>query len=57
MLNCRHLLAAAFLSLAGSAAIAIDPGDPDPLFAGDSPLEVTITAPMKTLLGERPNDT
>ena len=57
MLNCRNLLIAASLSFSAATAIAVEPGDPDPLFGDDSPLEIRITAPMKTLLGERPNDT
>ena len=57
MLNCRNLLSAALLILATATAIADEPGDPDPLFEDESPLEIRITAPMKTLLGERPNDT
>jgi hypothetical protein len=54
MLNCRNLLIAALLPFAALTASA---GDPDPLFAEESPVEITITGPMKTLLGERPNDT
>lgn len=57
MLNCRNLLIAALLPLAASTAIAVEPGEPDPLFGDDAPVEITITAPMKTLLGERPDDT
>jgi hypothetical protein len=57
MLNWRNLLIAALLPLATTGAIALEPADPDPLFRDDSLLEIRITAPMKTLLGERPNDT
>ena len=57
MLNWRKLLIAALLPLAATSAIALEPADPDPLFQDDSLLEIRITAPMKTLLGERPNDT
>ena len=57
MLNCRKLLFAAVLSSVATIAVALEPGDPDPLFADVSPIEITITGPMKTLLGERPNDT
>ena len=57
MLNWRKLLIAALLPLAATSAIALEPTDPDPLFQDDSLIEIRITAPMKTLLGERPNDT
>jgi hypothetical protein len=56
MLDCRKLLIAAALLLAIPAVFALEPGEPDPLFQDDSVLEITITAPMKALLGERPND-
>jgi hypothetical protein len=56
MLNCRKLLIVVAFVLATPIAIALESGDPDPLFQDDSVVEITITAPMKTLLGERPND-
>ena len=56
MPTCRKLLIAAALLLATPIAFALDPGAPDPLFQDDSVIAITITAPMKTLLGERPND-
>lgn len=56
MLNCRNLLLAILLSFAASLAVALEPGDPDPLFADDSPVEITITAPMKPLLRGRPDE-
>ena len=57
MLNCRKLLLAVLLPLAATNATAVESRDPDPLFRDHAPLEITITGPMKTLLGERPNDT
>jgi hypothetical protein len=56
MLNCRNLLLTILLSFAASLAVALEPGDPDPLFADDSPVEITITAPMKPLLRGRPDE-
>ncbi|MDH3757890.1 MAG: hypothetical protein OES93_08555 [Gammaproteobacteria bacterium] len=56
MLNCRILLVTTLLLLTASGAPALEPGDADRLFGTDIILGVTITAPMKTLLGERPND-
>jgi hypothetical protein len=56
MPNFRNLLIAIALLLASQIALALETGDPDPLFQDDSVIEITITAPMKTLLGERPND-
>jgi hypothetical protein len=56
MLNCRILLVTATLLLASPGAPASEPGGADRLFQSDEILEVSITAPMKTLLGERPND-
>ena len=56
MLNCRKLLTVVALMLATHVAYALDPGEPDPLFQDDSVIEIAITAPMDTLLGERPND-
>jgi len=55
MLNCRRLLTTAALLLAAQIAMAVEPGDPDPLFAENSVIEISITAPMKSLLGERPD--
>jgi hypothetical protein len=57
MLNCRKLLVVAVLSFATQAAIALEVGEPDPLFQDDGVIHITITAPIKTLLGERPNET
>ncbi len=56
MLNCRILLIVTYLILVAPGAPAQEPGDTDRLFRSDEILEVIITAPMKTLLGERPND-
>ncbi|MDH3849136.1 MAG: hypothetical protein OEV05_15220, partial [Gammaproteobacteria bacterium] len=56
MLNCRILLLAVLLSSAAATSFALEPGDPDPLFQNDTPIEVTITAPMKTLLRGRPDE-
>ena len=57
MLNCRKLLVVAVLSFSTRAAIAVEVGEPDPLFQDDGVIHITITAPIKTLLGERPNET
>jgi hypothetical protein len=56
MLDYRKLLIAAALLLAIQVAFALEPGEPDPLFQDDSVLEITITAPMKPLLGHRPDE-
>ena len=56
MLNSRYLLVASFLLLVASGARSLEPGDADRLFETDETLEISITAPMKTLLGERPDD-
>ena len=56
MLNRRNLLMAALLPLVATGPVAAGSGEADPLFADDAPVEISITAPMKTLLGERPND-
>ena len=56
MLNCRRFLFAAALLFVVPVAMALEPGEPDPLFQDDEILEISISAPMKTLLGERPND-
>ena len=56
MPNRRKLLTVFALLLATQIAYALESGKPDPLFQNDSVVEITITAPMKTLLGERPND-
>jgi hypothetical protein len=56
MLNCRNLLVAVLLSFAAAAAFALEPGAPDPLFQDDTPIEITITAPMKPLLRGRPDE-
>jgi len=56
MLNCRKLLFVAALLFAVPVAMALEPGEPDPLFQDDKILEISISAPMQTLLGERPND-
>ena len=56
MLNSRFLLVASFLLLVVSGARAQESDDADRLFETDEILEISITAPMKTLLGERPDD-
>jgi hypothetical protein len=56
MLNSRKLLTVVALMLATQVAYSLESGEPDPLFQDDSVIEIAITAPMKTLLGERPND-
>ena len=56
MLNCRILLLATTLLLLPPGVLAREPGEADRLFQSDKILEVQITAPIKTLLGERPND-
>ena len=56
MLNCAKALTAAALLLATVVAFALEPGQPDPLFQDDSVIEITITAPMKALLGHRPDE-
>ena len=56
MPNCRKLLTVVALMLAAPLAYALESGDPDPLFQDDSVVEITITAPMKPLLGHRPDD-
>jgi hypothetical protein len=56
MLNFRIFLVSTVLLLITSEALALEPGDADPLFQNDEVIEVSITAPMATLLGERPND-
>jgi len=53
MLNCRKPLITIVLLFAAANAAA---GEPDPLFQDDSLIEVTITAPMKPLLGHRPDE-
>jgi len=57
MLNFCKLLIIGTLLLAAPIALALELGEPDPLFQDDAVIGITITAPMKTLLGERPNDT
>jgi hypothetical protein len=56
MLNFRIFLVSTALLLVASAAPALETGDADPLFQGDEVIEISVTAPMETLLGERPND-
>ena len=56
MLNRRILLLATTLLLVSPGVLAREPGEADRLFQSDEILDVSITAPMKTLLGERPND-
>ncbi len=53
MLNCRKPLIAIALLFAPALAVA---GEADPLFQDDALIEVTITAPMKALLGHRPDE-
>ena len=55
MLNSR-LLVALLASLITLPVLAQEPGTPDPLFADLDILELTITAPMKELLKQRPDD-
>ena len=57
MLNCRKLLIAALLTLAAPVAIALETGEPDPLFQDDSAIDVTITAPMEPLPANFPEPT
>ena len=53
MLNrCKPLIVIALIL---DAPIALT-GEPDPLFQHDSPIEVTITAPMQPLLDDRPDE-
>jgi hypothetical protein len=56
MLNCRKLLFVAALLFVVPVAMALEPGEPDPLFQDDSVIEIRITAPMKSLLGERSDE-
>lgn len=56
MLNLEKPLIIIALMFAGSTAAALEAGEADPLFQDDSPIEVTITAPMKSLLGHRPDE-
>lgn len=49
------LAAASMLPLSGGVA-AREPGQPDPLFQTDEVLEIHITGPMSTLIGERPDE-
>jgi len=53
MLNFRKSLIVIVLLLAAANAAA---SEPDPLFQDDSLIDVTITAPMKALLGHRPDE-
>lgn len=53
MLNFHKPLIAIVLLLAAANAAA---SEPDPLFQDDSLIDVTITAPMKALLGHRPDE-
>lgn len=56
MLNCRKFLFAAALLFVVPVAMALEPGEPDPLFQDDSVIEIRITAPMKSLLRERSDE-
>lgn len=56
MLNRRKLLIAAALLFALPVAMALETGEPDPLFHDDSVIEIRITAPMKRLLGKRSDE-
>ncbi|HSM29414.1 MAG TPA: hypothetical protein VK854_01835, partial [Woeseiaceae bacterium] len=56
MLNCRTFLFVAALLFAAPVAMALEPGEPDPLFQDDSVIEITIRAPMKALLRHRPDE-
>ena len=56
MLNCRRFLFVAALLFVVPVAMALEPGEPDPLFQGDSVIEIRITAPMKSLLRERSDE-
>ncbi len=53
MLNRRKFLIAIVLLFAAPIAIG---GEADPLFQDDSVVELTINAPMKPLLGKRPDE-
>jgi hypothetical protein len=56
MLNCCKLLIAVALLSAAPVTLALETGEPDPLFQDDSVVEITITAPMKELLRKRPDE-
>lgn len=56
MLNFRTLLAIIVCSLPGSWTSAQEAGGPDPLFQDHAVVDITITAPMPTLLKRRPDD-
>jgi len=56
MLNCRKLLFVAALLFVVPVAMALEPGEPDPLFQDDSVIRITITAPMRSLLGDRSDE-
>lgn len=56
MLNCRNLLIVSVFFVAAPAAMAIEAGEPDPLFQDDSVIEIVIRAPMRPLLGKRPDE-
>ena len=52
----RWTLPIAAWFLCATTAFAQEIGEPDPLFSGNDVLEVRITAPLKTLLSDRPFD-
>ena len=55
MLNFRTLPVLVLLPLFAPVAIAQDAGETDPLFSDHSVIVLTITAPMPSLLKQRPN--
>jgi hypothetical protein len=56
MLNLRTLPILVFLALVSPATLAQDTGKTDPLFDDHSVIVLTITAPMPSLLKQRPNE-
>jgi hypothetical protein len=56
MLNLRTLYVVCLWPLLLSAAFAQGTGKTDPLFQGDSVIDLTITAPFPSLLKRRPNE-
>ncbi|MGB5164087.1 MAG: hypothetical protein WBN09_08075 [Woeseiaceae bacterium] len=54
MLRRTLTLAASAMFLLGSAYAQQEVGAPDPFFAADDVIEVTLTGPLETLLSERP---
>ena len=52
----HRVLTLTALTCLSFSASADEPTTPDPLFQSDEPLDVTITAPLTTLIKERPKD-